>query len=72
MFEKFGCPALYLAKNAVLSAFATAKQTALVVDTGHASTTGGALGLGGDGGVLAVHTGRVQQPEVGREVREWG
>lgn len=39
MFEKFGVPALFLAKNAVLSAFATAKQTALVVDSGHAATT---------------------------------
>ena len=40
MFEKFKVPALYMAKNAVLSAFATAKQTALVVDAGHESTTG--------------------------------
>ena len=40
MFEKFKCPALFLAKNAVLSAFATAKQTALVVDSGHNGTTG--------------------------------
>lgn len=40
MFEKFKVPALYMAKNAVLSAFATAKQTALVVDAGHEATTG--------------------------------
>ncbi|KAG1665661.1 hypothetical protein FOA52_005451 [Chlamydomonas sp. UWO 241] len=39
MFEKFGCPALFLSRNAVLSAFATAKQTALVVDAGHEATT---------------------------------
>jgi actin-like protein 6A len=41
MFEKFKSPALFMAKNAVLSAFATAKQTALVVDAGHDATTGG-------------------------------
>jgi hypothetical protein len=40
MFEKFGCPALYMARNSVLSAFATAKQTALVVDAGYNATTG--------------------------------
>eukprot|EP00955_Chlamydomonas_euryale_P092471 364708-Chlamydomonas_euryale.AAC.14 len=40
MFEKFDCPALFLARNSVLSAFATAKQTALVVDSGHEATTG--------------------------------
>lgn len=40
MFEKFQVPALYLAKNAVLSAFATAKQTALVIDAGHEAITG--------------------------------
>jgi hypothetical protein len=45
MFEKFGSPALFLAKNAVLSAFATAKQTALVVDSGHVGTTGEELQL---------------------------
>ena len=43
MFEKFKSPALFLAKNAVLSAFATAKQTALVVDAGHDGTTGQSL-----------------------------
>jgi actin-like protein 6A len=40
MFERFNSPALFMAKNAVLSAFATAKQTALVVDAGHEATTG--------------------------------
>ena len=46
MFEKFGSPAMYMAKNAVLSAFATAKQTAVVVDSGHNATTGESWGLG--------------------------
>lgn len=40
MFEKFNVPALFLAKNAVLSSFATARQTSLVIDTGYNSTSG--------------------------------
>lgn len=40
MFETYGCPALFLAKNAVLSSFATGRQTSLVVDAGHAGTVG--------------------------------
>jgi actin-related protein len=40
MFEKFNVPALFMARNAALSSFATARQTALVVDAGHRSTTG--------------------------------
>eukprot|EP00798_Chlamydomonas_sp_ICE-L_P024042 gene24042-9619_t len=39
MFEKFNVPALFMARNAALSSFATARQTALVVDAGHRSTT---------------------------------
>lgn len=54
MFEKFGSPAMYMAKNAVLSAFATAKQTAVVVDSGHSATTGESWGLGA-GLVAEVH-----------------
>jgi hypothetical protein len=34
------CPALFLAKDAVLSTFSVAKQTAIVVDSGYSSTTG--------------------------------
>jgi hypothetical protein len=34
------CPALFLAKDAVLSTFSVAKQTAIVVDSGYTSTTG--------------------------------
>lgn len=37
MFEKFGPPALFLAKNAVLSSFASGRQTSLVVDAGKRS-----------------------------------
>jgi actin-like protein 6A len=40
VFETFQSPALFLAKNAMLSAFATARQTALVVDSGYRATTG--------------------------------
>jgi actin-like protein 6A len=40
MFEKYNVPAVFLAKNAVLSSFATARQTSLVVDVGHESTVG--------------------------------
>ncbi|KAK9815677.1 hypothetical protein WJX72_007893 [[Myrmecia] bisecta] len=40
MFEQYQPPALFLAKNAVLSSFATGRQTSLVVDCGHEGTTG--------------------------------
>ena len=40
LFESQSCPALFLAKVAVLSAFAVGKQTALVVDAGYGGTTG--------------------------------
>jgi hypothetical protein len=45
LFESQRCPALYLAKSAVLSAFAVGKQTALVVDAGYRGTTGGRGGV---------------------------
>eukprot|EP00249_Psilotum_nudum_P017968 c26577_g1_i3 orf=1348-1968(-) len=50
MFEKYRVPALFLAKNAVLSSFATGRATSLVVDCGGGSTT-----------VAAVHDGYVLQ-----------
>uniref|UniRef100_A0A1D2A2G0 Actin-related protein 4 n=1 Tax=Auxenochlorella protothecoides TaxID=3075 RepID=A0A1D2A2G0_AUXPR len=40
LFERYDTPAVFLAKNAVLSAFSTGRQTALVVDAGHAQTMG--------------------------------
>lgn len=40
MFEGRGPPALFLARDAVLSSFATGRATAMVVDAGHDSTTG--------------------------------
>lgn len=48
LFERFKVPAVFLAKNAALSAFAMARQSALVVDAGHRFTT-----------VTAVHDGYV-------------
>jgi hypothetical protein len=41
LFEKFKSPALFLAKNAVLASFAVGRQTSLVIDSGHNTTTGG-------------------------------
>lgn len=38
LFEKFAPPALFMAKNAVLSSFAIGRQTSLVVDLGHEAT----------------------------------
>ena len=40
LFERFGPPALFLAKNAVLSSFAMGRQSSLVVDAGHEGTVG--------------------------------
>lgn len=40
MFEKYNVPAVFIAKNAVLSSFALGRQTSLVVDAGHESTVG--------------------------------
>ncbi len=44
MFEKFAPPALFLAKNAVLSSFAMGRQSSLVVDAGHEGTVGARAG----------------------------
>eukprot|EP00906_Rhabdomonas_costata_P031914 RCo045017 len=38
-FESLGCPAVFLAKAPVLAAFAMGQQTALVIESGHSSTT---------------------------------
>ncbi|CAN0916048.1 Actin-related protein 4 [Linum grandiflorum] len=53
MFEKYNVPALFLAKNAVLTSFASGRATALVVDSGGGSTT-----------VAPVHDGYVLQKAV--------
>ncbi|KAG0610907.1 hypothetical protein M758_7G100900 [Ceratodon purpureus] len=55
MFEKYDVPALFLAKNAVLTSFASGRATSLVVDCGGGSTT-----------VAAVHDGYVLQKAVVR------
>jgi actin-related protein len=39
LFEQFDAPAVYLAKNPVLSCFAHGKTTSLVVDSGYSTTT---------------------------------
>ncbi|KAL3021904.1 hypothetical protein AAZX31_05G217700 [Glycine max] len=39
MFEKYKVPALFLAKNAVLTSFASGCATSLVIDSGGGSTT---------------------------------
>lgn len=39
IFEKFEVPALYLARSAVLSAYANGKTTGLVLDVGHSGTS---------------------------------
>lgn len=53
MFESYKVPALFLAKNAVLTSFASGRATSLVVDSGGGSTT-----------VAAVHDGYVLQKAV--------
>lgn len=40
VFGASRCPALFLAKDAVLSTFSVAKQTSIVVDSGYSCTTG--------------------------------
>lgn len=55
IFEQYGVPAAFLAKNAVLSAFATGRQTALTVDCGHEGTV-----------VAGVHDGYVLDKSVTR------
>eukprot|EP00850_Spirogloea_muscicola_P005314 SM000024S07776 [mRNA] locus=s24:471134:476148:+ [translate_table: standard] len=57
MFETQAVPALFLAKNAVLTSFASARSTALVVDSGGSGTT-----------IAAVHDGYVLQKSIGRTV----
>ncbi|KAF7851910.1 hypothetical protein BT93_L1625 [Corymbia citriodora subsp. variegata] len=53
MFEKYKVPALFLAKNAVLTSFASGRATSLVVDCGGGSTT-----------IAPVHDGYVLQKAV--------
>ncbi|XP_059641242.1 actin-related protein 4 isoform X1 [Cornus florida] len=53
MFEKYKVPALFLAKNAVLTSFASGRATSLVVDSGGGSTI-----------VAPVHDGYVLQKAV--------
>ncbi|KAL5134414.1 Actin-related protein 4 [Glycine soja] len=53
MFEKYKAPALFLAKNAVLTSFASGRATSLVVDGGGGSIT-----------VAPVHDGYVLQKIV--------
>ncbi|GBG64754.1 hypothetical protein CBR_g46712 [Chara braunii] len=55
MFEKHQVPALFLAKNAVLTSFASGRATSLVVDSGGGSTT-----------VAAVHDGYVLRKAIVR------
>ncbi|CAL8463368.1 g2902 [Coccomyxa elongata] len=55
LFEKFSPPALFLAKNAVLSSFAMGRQSSLVVDAGHEGIV-----------VSAVHDGYVLQKSITR------
>ncbi|CAL9108137.1 unnamed protein product [Musa acuminata var. zebrina] len=53
MFESYKVPALFLAKNAVLTSFASGRATSLVVDSGGGSTT-----------IAAVHDGYVLQKVI--------
>lgn len=53
MFEKYKVPALFLAKNAVLTSFASGRATSLVVDSGGGSTV-----------ITPVHDGYVLQKAV--------
>ncbi|VFQ86681.1 unnamed protein product [Cuscuta campestris] len=53
MLEKYQVPALFLAKNAVLTSFASGRATSLVVDSGGGSTT-----------IAPVHDGYVLQKAV--------
>ena len=38
MFEKYGIPAMFICKSAVLSAFSCGRTTCLIFDSGHNST----------------------------------
>jgi len=53
MFEKYNVPAFFLVKNAVLSAFANGRSTALVVDSGATHTS-----------AVPVHDGYVLQHAI--------
>lgn len=53
MFEKYNVPAFFLVKNAVLSAFANGRSTALVVDSGATHTS-----------AIPVHDGYVLQHAI--------
>ncbi|ESQ27779.1 hypothetical protein EUTSA_v10018569mg [Eutrema salsugineum] len=53
MFEKYKVPALFMAKNPVLTSFASGRATSLVVDCGGGSTT-----------IAPVHEGYVLQKAV--------
>lgn len=55
LFEKFNVPAVFLAKQPVLSAFAVGRTTGLVLDMGHSGTT-----------ATPVHDGYVLQRSVQR------
>jgi len=55
MFEKHAPPALFLAKNPVLTSFASGRATSLVVDCGAGGTT-----------VTAVHDGYALQKSISR------
>ena len=57
-FEQHGCPAIFLAKNAVLSSFATGRQTSLVMDAGHEGTVGKYLDP------VSVYCGRLKLPAI--------
>lgn len=39
LFDKLECPAIYICKDSVLSAFACGRSTALVLDSGFQTTT---------------------------------
>lgn len=56
MFEKYEAPAIFMGKDAVLSTFASARSTAMVVDVGHNQTT---LSGERDDGCVIVRTERL-------------
>ncbi|KAI9297210.1 Actin/actin-like protein [Neoconidiobolus thromboides FSU 785] len=66
MFETFDIPALYLARNAVLSAFASGRTTALVLDSGACMTSAVPVY---DGYVLKK--GIFKQPLGGNDINEY-
>eukprot|EP00775_Hariotina_reticulata_P005728 gene5728-5968_t len=54
-FEHLRCPALFLAKDAVLTTFSVAKQTSVVIDSGYHCTT-----------IAGVHDGYVLTKSISR------